>query len=126
MKRYALVFIACTLVVGCGRGKLETCKLLEIEPREMELSLKDTDIEGWELEVYCGDRAWDVAEKELKRLGIKLRDYYDKTPRVAEQKLASLSKRLRIQKEDNRSSSSLYATVDGGRDAVELRASKDD
>lgn len=125
MKRCVWVFIACALLIGCRRGKLETCKLLEIEPREMELSLKDTDIEGWELEVYCGDRAWDVAEKELKRIGIRLRDYYDKTPRVAEQKLASLGKRLRIQKEDDRSSS-LYATVDGGHEAVELRASKDD
>lgn len=125
----AILFASISLVVlgACSSPKLEKCRIIEIEPREFELHIGDTDIEGWELEVLCGDKLWDIPWKEIKRsFNIDIKNYYDKNPQKAEQLLQQLSQRLTFLKQDDKRGNLLYGSLDGGRELIGIKANRDD
>ena len=55
------------LIAGCGQGKLETCKFIEIEDAEVEVDVGDIDIERAEVEMVCDGKILDVTWPEFRR-----------------------------------------------------------
>ncbi|MGB0562665.1 MAG: hypothetical protein ACPGVO_12815 [Spirulinaceae cyanobacterium] len=67
------------LAMACGGSSgLEACKIVEIEKPEVELDIKDTDIERGEVEMLCGDTVVDVTWGEFNnKLGVNPEEYID-------------------------------------------------
>ena len=122
-----IVGVSATLLNGCGDPKMEKCRLNEVEPREIEINIRDTDIEGWELEVLCGDSLWDIPWGEINRnFKIDIKDYYSENPQQAEQKLQQLSQRLVLYKQEGDRSKLIYGSVDGNPELISIKANRDD
>ncbi|NEO49677.1 MAG: hypothetical protein F6K55_38480 [Moorea sp. SIO4A3] len=122
-----LLSVGVTLLSSCSPNKMEKCKLIEVEPREVELDIKDTDIEGWELEVLCGDQLWDIPWSEINRhFKIDLKKYYSKNPQAAQRQLQRLEQRLVFYKQDNKRGNILYGSLDSNPELVGVKAKKDD
>jgi len=69
----AALAIGASLVIlaGCGQGKLEACRFLEIEEAEADIEIGDIDIERAEVEMVCDGQIVDVTWPEFRRkLGI--------------------------------------------------------
>ncbi|MEM7761270.1 MAG: hypothetical protein AAF298_24540 [Cyanobacteria bacterium P01_A01_bin.40] len=55
-------------IVSCsGQAKMEQCKLVEIEPGELEVEFGDLELEGGAVEMVCGERIVDIPWNQFRR-----------------------------------------------------------
>ena len=123
----AIVVGGLSFLTACGQPKMERCRLNEVEPREIELNLRDSDIEGWELEILCGDKLWDIPWGELnKNFSIDIKKYYSKDGRQAEKLLQDLSRRLTFYKAEDDNKKFVFGSLDGNGELIRIKANRDD
>ncbi|MEM8642690.1 MAG: hypothetical protein AAGG51_28310 [Cyanobacteria bacterium P01_G01_bin.54] len=74
-----LITVTTILASACGSSSgLEACKVVEIEKPEVEIDLKDVDIEKGEVEMVCGDSIVDVTWGEFEnKLGVNPEEYLE-------------------------------------------------